>query len=126
MQSNRSKDTSLELAVRSALHRTGLRFRKHVQPIPGLRCIPDIVFPGRHLALFIDGCWWHACPEHGSYPQTNGSWWRTKLEANVARDRRNDEALMNANWHVMHVWEHQPIDEIVMAVRERLATLRPQ
>jgi DNA mismatch endonuclease (patch repair protein) len=77
------------------------------------------------LAVFIDGCWWHMCAEHGSYPQTNSAWCRTKLEANVARDRRNDEELRNAGWYVMHVWEHQTVEEIVAAVRERLARLGP-
>jgi DNA mismatch endonuclease (patch repair protein) len=121
MQSNRSKDTALELAVRSALHRRGFRYRKHVRPIPELRCTPDVVFPRHRLAVFVDGCWWHSCPEHRSYPRTNGSWWRSKLEANVARDSDNNQRLVSAGWTVLHVWEHQTVEEIVSSIVAKLS-----
>jgi DNA mismatch endonuclease (patch repair protein) len=124
MQSNRSRDTAPELALRSALHRRGLRFRKHVRPIPGLRCTVDVLFPTERLAVFVDGCYWHSCPEHGSYPITNGDWWRAKLAATRARDEHNTQTLANAEWTVLRVWEHEDADVAAGRVSDLLATLR--
>lgn len=123
MQHNRPRDTRLEAVLRSALHRAGLRFFKHRRPLPGLRCEPDIVFPRSRLAVFVDGCFWHGCPEHGSLPKTNADWWRAKLETTRGRDRRNDEALQAAGWTVLRIWEHQPTEESVTAVRRLLKEL---
>ena len=117
MQSNRGRDTALEVRVRSALHRAGLRYRLHVRPVPGLRCTVDVVFPRDRLALFIDGCYWHVCPEHASYPVTNRDWWRTKLEATRERDQRNTEALEAAGWIVLRVWEHEDVGDVVRKKR---------
>jgi DNA mismatch endonuclease (patch repair protein) len=105
MQGNRGIDTQPEFAVRSALHRRGLRFRTNVAASGG-RCRADIVFPRQRIAVFVDGCFWHRCPEHGVSPRTNSSYWEAKLDRNVARDRRNDEALRAAGWTVVRVWEH--------------------
>jgi DNA mismatch endonuclease (patch repair protein) len=68
------------------------------------------VFSTTRVAVFIDGCFWHACPEHGNLPKANRDWWRQKLDLNVARDRRNDQALDEAGWCVIRVWEHEPVD----------------
>jgi DNA mismatch endonuclease (patch repair protein) len=124
MQSNRPRDTALEVSVRSALHREGLRFRKHVRPVLGLACTVDVVFPREKLALFIDGCYWHACPEHASYPRTNAEWWRAKLEGTRERDRRNAAALSEAGWHVLRVWEHEDVATVGAKVRATLKGLR--
>lgn len=107
MQSNRSRDTSPELALRSALHARGLRFRKHLRVVPGLACTVDIVFPTERLAVFVDGCYWHSCPQHASYPVTNGDWWRAKLAATRERDARNTQTLRDAGWTVVRIWEHE-------------------
>lgn len=107
MRGNRSTETSPEVALRSELHRRGLGFRKHRQPIPGLRCRADLVFAGPRVAVFVDGCFWHRCPEHGTDPRTNSDYWEAKLDRNVARDRRNDAALVAAGWRVVRVWEHE-------------------
>lgn len=115
MVGNRS-ESSPEIALRSELHRRGLRFRKHVAPLQGLRCKPDIVFTRKRLAVFVDGCFWHRCPEHRSEPKANGEWWRRKLDANVARDRRNDAALAGAGWTVLRLWTHEPIERMVVRV----------
>jgi DNA mismatch endonuclease (patch repair protein) len=115
MLGNRS-ESSAEIALRSELHRRGLRFRKHIAPLRGLRCKPDIVFTRRHLAVFVDGCFWHRCPKHGSEPKANSEWWRRKLDANVARDRRNDAALAEAGWTVLRLWTHEPMEEMVARV----------
>lgn len=100
-------ETTPERALRSVLHGRGLRFRKHVAPVPALRCRADIVFRAQQIAVFVDGCFWHFCPKHGSVPKANAEWWREKLERNVARDRRNDQVLERKGWAVLRVWEHE-------------------
>lgn len=83
-----------------------------------------MVFPKERLALFIDGCYWHSCPEHASSPLRNGEWWRSKLAATRERDQRNTEALAEAGWHVMRVWEHEDVARVVVRVRDTLERLR--
>jgi len=107
MQGNRASDTGPELALRSELHRRGLRYRVHYTPVVGLRCRADVVFPKARIAVFVDGCFWHRCPEHGTSPTTNAPYWQAKLDRNTARDRRNDIALVEAGWTVVRVWEHE-------------------
>jgi DNA mismatch endonuclease (patch repair protein) len=120
MQGNRRKDTKPEVAVRSLLHRAGLRFRKHVRPLSGLRCEADIVFPRQRVAVFVDGCFWHGCPEHGGRPARNSDYWNAKIARNVARDRRNDDALAAADWTVLRFWEHDDPQAVLAAVRATL------
>ena len=86
MQGNRSRDTSPELAVRRLLHAAGLRYRVDYRPEPSLRRTADIVFTKQRVAIFIDGCYWHACPEHGTSARANADYWSDKLQRNVARD----------------------------------------
>lgn len=117
MQATRQADTPAELALRSALHKRGLRFRLH-RAIPGAgRAKPDIVFPKARVAVFVDGCFWHRCPEHGTMPKANSEWWAEKLAANEARDRRHDEALRSADWTVVRVWEHEDAESAAEKVR---------
>jgi len=120
MRGNRS-DSALERGLRSRLHRRGLRFRKHVNVVPGFRCKPDVVFTRARLAVFVHGCFWHSCPDHRSQPKANDSWWRDKLANTVARDQRNRAALEAAGWTVVELWEHQDLDEMTDEV---VATLR--
>lgn len=109
------------MALRRELHRRGLRFRVDYAPLPGLRSKADIVFTRPRVAVFLDGCFWHACPEHGNLPKANREWWRAKLALNVARDRRNEQALVEAGWLVLRVWEHEPVgtaaDRVCAAVK---------
>jgi DNA mismatch endonuclease, patch repair protein len=126
MVGNKGRDTQPETVVRSALHAMGLRFRKNARPLPGLRCTADIVFPKERVAVFIDGCFWHGCPEHGRVPRTNSPYWREKLERNQARDRRNESVLRNEGWSVLRYWEHQPIDEVAREVRDKVLRRREQ
>jgi DNA mismatch endonuclease (patch repair protein) len=116
MQGNRARDTRPEIAVRSAVHALGLRFRKHMAPLPGLRCHADLVFASRRVAVFIDGCFWHGCPDHGVSPTTNSSYWQAKLGGNVKRDRRNDAALADAGWTVVRIWEHESPQEAALRI----------
>jgi DNA mismatch endonuclease, patch repair protein len=115
MLGNRS-ESEIERTLRSALHRSGLRFRKHAVPLPGLRCRADIVFPRQRIAVFVDGCFWHRCPVHESRPKANAGWWQMKLGSNVARDRRNNEALAAAGWEVLRFWTHEPVEAMSEAV----------
>jgi DNA mismatch endonuclease, patch repair protein len=123
MLGNRA-ESAIERDLRSALHRRGVRFRKHASVIPGLRCHPDIVFTRQRIAVFVDGCFWHRCPLHGSEPKANAHYWRPKLDANVARDRRNDAALVAAGWTVLRFWAHEPVGAMVEAVSRAVASAR--
>jgi DNA mismatch endonuclease (patch repair protein) len=108
MQANRRVDTRPELRLRSALHRLGLRFRTDLPlSLPELRVRPDVVFTRHHLAVFLDGCFWHSCPEHGATPKANSAYWTAKLERNRRRDARVAAALETAGWKVVRVWEHE-------------------
>ncbi|MCE2501104.1 MAG: DNA mismatch endonuclease Vsr [Dehalococcoidia bacterium] len=124
MRANKRKDTSPERRLRSALHRQGRRFRVDMPlKLPGRRVRPDIVFPRRRVAVFVDGCFWHACPEHGQQPRSNVAYWAPKLQRNQARDKADDDALRHAGWIVVRVWEHDPVDRaltIVNAALERV------
>lgn len=104
MSRQRTAGTQPELAIRSELHRRGLRYRVNDRGLPGR---PDIVFTRARIAVQVDGCFWHGCPEHGSVPKSNTEWWRTKLEANRDRDVRNDATLSADGWLVIRVWEHE-------------------
>jgi DNA mismatch endonuclease (patch repair protein) len=118
MRANRRTDTKPELALRHALHRLGYRYRKdyRLDLDGGRRVRPDIAFTARKVAVFVDGCFWHACPEHGSKPRANDWYWGPKLIKNVERDRVNDAALILAGWTVVRLWEHVPVDEAVGTV----------
>jgi len=98
-----SKNTTPELFVRSLLHRNGFRFRLHVKSLPGC---PDIVLPKYHIAMFVNGCFWHmhGC-SNSRIPKTRSEWWKRKLESNVRRDEKNYSALKSMGWKVMVVWE---------------------
>lgn len=107
MLANKRRDTSPELAIRRTLHARGLRYRVDFAPVPGLRRRADIVFTRAHVAVFIDGCFWHGCPIHGTSPKRNGDYWGPKLAANVERDRDTDQQLEAAGWQVLRFWEHE-------------------
>jgi DNA mismatch endonuclease, patch repair protein len=118
MRAIRRTDTKPEIALRRALHRQGYRFRKdyRLDLADGKRVRPDIAFTARRVAVFVDGCFWHACPEHGSRPANNVWYWEPKLRKNVERDRAADAALSAAGWYVVRVWEHESLDAAVKAV----------
>lgn len=120
MQANGRRDTRNEVALRSALHRLGLRFRKDVLlRLPGTRVRPDVVFGSAKLAVFADGCWWHGCSEC-RHKTPRSEWWITKLRGNAERDRRVDEALRHAGWEVVRVWEHEDPHAAALRVAEVL------
>jgi DNA mismatch endonuclease, patch repair protein len=121
MQSNRGRDTGPEVAVRALLHAAGFRFRKHCRPVPNIRCEADVVFSKAKVAVFLDGCFWHGCPEHGRRPRTNGTYWAAKIARNQARDRRNDEILALEGWTVIRAWEHDAPAVVARKVMESVA-----
>lgn len=124
----RQRDTAFEKALRSELHRRGMRFRVQARILPGLRRTADIVFRSARVAVFVDGCFWHCCPEHATYPKNNADWWRVKLEANVARDRDTDQRLRKLGWLSVRIWEHESVeravDRVATVVHERQAESR--
>ena len=127
MRANRRTDTKPELTLRHALHRLGYRYRKdyRLDLAGGRQVRPDIAFTARKVAVFVDGCFWHACPEHGSKPRANQWYWGPKLIKNVERDRVNDAALILDGWTVVRLWEHVPVDEAVATVVAALVTTGP-
>ena len=120
LRGRRTRNTKPELALRSAVHGLGLRFRIHRAVAP--RCTPDFVLPRYRLAVFVDGCFWHDCPEHGTRPISNASWWAAKLDANVARDRDTTAHLERAGWLVLRVWEHEPPQAAATAAASALTS----
>ena len=110
MSRQHRRDTSPELALRRALHRHGLRYRVDA-PLPGIpRRRADVLFSRARLVVFVDGCFWHACPQHATQPASNAEGWRAKLEANVARDRDTDARLTGSGWTVLRFWEHADME----------------
>ena len=110
MSRQATRDTAPELALRRELHRRGYRFRKE-WTVPGMpRRRMDIAFTRKRVAVFVDGCFWHACPIHATAPRANGAWWSAKLQKNVARDRATDDHLTDLGWLVVRVWEHEVPD----------------
>lgn len=111
MEATGRRDTAPEVALRSALHRMGLRFRVDQPLIPKVRRRADIVFRKAKVAVFVDGCFWHGCPDHGTWPKANAPFWREKIEANRRRDADTDERLEEVGWQVLRFWEHDnPIE----------------
>ena len=123
MQAIRRRDTKPELAVRSLLHARGLRYRCDLRLKIGERSVrPDIVFTRRKVAVFIDGCFWHSCPEHSKPPKNNTGYWHPKLQRNHERDVENTAVLEGAGWIVVRAWEHIPASEIAQQVQSAIAS----
>ena len=118
MRANRRADTKPEVALRKELHRQGYRYRKDYQlrPEAGIRVKPDIVFTARKVAVFVDGCFWHVCPEHGRQPTSNEWYWTPKLTRNMERDQKVTAALEGAGWSVVRIWEHVELAAAVQLV----------
>ncbi len=107
MQAAKPTDTAPEKALRSALHGKGLRFRVDQKPIKELNRKADIVFRSVKVAVFVDGCFWHGCPIHGTQAKANAEFWQNKIEQNQARDLDTNKQLKKAGWRVVRVWEHE-------------------
>jgi DNA mismatch endonuclease (patch repair protein) len=121
MLGNRSRDTHPELLVRRALHARGMRFRVDLRPEPALRTRADIVFTRRRIAVYIDGCFWHGCPVHGTTPKSNVDYWAPKLARNIERDAESTLALEALGWTVLRFWSHEPVDAVVARISAHVA-----
>lgn len=120
MQLQRTRDTEPEMAVRRLVHSMGLRYRVDAAPLPGLRRRADLVFGPSRVAVFIDGCFWHGCTEHGNpRPRSNEWYWPEKIRRNRSRDEDTDARLRAAGWVVVRVWAHEPPSNVA----ERVAGL---
>ncbi len=121
MQGNRGRDNAPEVAVRRLLHARGLRYRLQIAPLPELRRTADIAFPRQRIAVFIDGCYWHGCPEHYTAPVSNAEFWREKVERNRARDADTTARLEAAGWSVLRFWTHTDPESIANSISAFLA-----
>lgn len=126
MQGNRRRDTKPELAVRHAAHALGLRYQVDARPLAGLNRRADLVFTRAKVAVFVDGCYWHGCPEHATTPKANAAYWGPKISRNRSRDAETDQRLRDAGWVPLRIWEHEDASEaaqrIANLVRERRGT----
>jgi DNA mismatch endonuclease (patch repair protein) len=111
------RDTKPEVELRRELHRRGMRFRVQIKVPGNNRRTIDIAFTRVRLAVFVDGCFWHGCPEHHVRPRANSDWWRWKIERNQERDRDTDRQLDDAGWCVLRVWEHESPESAADAVQ---------
>ncbi|MEU8716511.1 very short patch repair endonuclease [Streptomyces sp. NPDC048663] len=124
MQAIRSRDTTPERLIRRLVHAQGLRYRVAARPLPDLRRTADMVFRSAKVAVFIDGCYWHGCPEHYVPPKTNSGYWSEKVARNMARDRDTDRRLQEAGWTVLRFWEHEPSAECAAQIASEVAKRR--
>lgn len=120
MVRQRRRDTGPEMAIRRLLHARGLRYRVDV-PLPGMRRRADLVFSSARVAVFVDGCFWHGCPDHGTQPKRNAAWWAEKIASNAERDRDTDRRLVADGWIVVRVWEHEVPEAAAARVAEAVS-----
>ena len=118
MQGNRSRDTKPEMAVRSAVHRRGIRFRVSARPQPEIARTADLVLRKTRIAVFVDGCYWHGCPDHHTQPATNAQYWADKIARNVERDSETTAYLQQAGWTVLRFWEHEDPEAVADRVQK--------
>ncbi|MEV7424105.1 MULTISPECIES: very short patch repair endonuclease [unclassified Streptomyces] len=124
MQAIRSRDTKPEILVRRLVHAQGLRYRVAAKPLAELRRTADLVFRPAKVAVFIDGCYWHGCPDHYVSPKTNSGYWSEKVARNMARDRDTDQRLTDAGWTVLRFWEHESPDACALQITATVSRLR--
>jgi DNA mismatch endonuclease (patch repair protein) len=126
MKRQRRFDTRPEIAIRRLVHAKGLRYRVDaVLPVVGVRRRADMLFGRSKVAVFVDGCYWHSCPDHGTKPKANAEWWAEKLAANVSRDRDTDRRLAAVGWAVLRIWEHEEAESTAQKI-DKLVRFRSQ
>ncbi|MEV4293929.1 very short patch repair endonuclease [Microbispora rosea] len=125
MRANRSRDTEPELALRRAVHALGLRYRVATRPLPELRRTADLVFTKAKVAVFMDGCFWHGCPEHHTIAVRHGDYWKQKVSRNRARDVDTDQRLAEAGWLPVRIWEHEDPSTAALKIQALVQARRP-
>lgn len=120
MSAIRGKDTKPELLLRKTLWKLGWRYRVR-NNLPGR---PDIVFPTDRIAIFIDGCFWHGCPEHFQQPETNAEFWKEKIQKNILRDNKVTQQLTKGGWTVLRFWEHDIKNSLDACIRKVIRMLK--
>jgi len=124
LEAQRTRDTAPEMAIRRRLHALGYRYRVDVRPVRAIPRRADIVFPRLRLAVFVDGCFWHGCPDHMTWPRANGQWWRDKVSETRRRDEETTRRLKDAGWSVFRVWEHEHPDGAAARIATQVDWLR--
>ena len=114
----KQKDTAAEIILRRELFRNGLRYRVNFTVLQKPRRVADIAFPGLRIAVFVDGCFWHGCPLHATWPKQNAEFWRQKIEANRLRDADTSSRLVDLGWTALRFWEHESPVEAAAAVAD--------
>jgi DNA mismatch endonuclease (patch repair protein) len=117
----RQKGTNAEVALRREMYRLGLRYRIDYEVLRKPRRVADVAFPGRRIAVFVDGCFWHGCPEHATWPKQNAEFWRAKIETNRQRDADTNDRLRSLGWTVLRFWSHEPPTEAARTVAHMIA-----
>lgn len=117
----RQKGTDAEMALRREMYRIGLRYRVGYVVLKKPRRVADIAFPGRKIAIFVDGCFWHGCPEHATWPKQNAEFWRQKIAANQLRDADTNDRLQSSGWTVLRFWSHESPEEVAKSVAHRVS-----
>lgn len=120
MRAQKTSGTTIEIEVRRRLHALGFRFRVNQKLFTDQRFRSDLSWRGRKLAVFLDGCFWHGCPDHGNLPKSNREWWARKLQDNRERDQRVDAVLAERGWVGLRFWEHESLENIVAEIVARL------
>lgn len=115
MTTTKRRDTTCELAIRSLVHRMGLRYRVDWK-VPGSRTRADLAFVSARVLVFVDGCFWHGCPVHATWPKANADWWREKLEGNMRRDADATARLRQDGWAVLRFWEHEHPEHVAQQI----------
>ncbi|ADL45299.1 very short patch repair endonuclease [Micromonospora aurantiaca (nom. illeg.)] len=124
MQANTGRDTKPELALRRAVHALGLRYYVNRRPIKAVRRTADLLFPRLKLAVFLDGCFWHGCPEHHTIAKTNAAFWSQKVATNRRRDVDTNERLTAAGWTVIRIWEHEATTDAAARIAAAVTAMR--
>jgi len=121
MQANKGRDTRPELALRRAVHALGMRYFVNRRPLKPIRRTADLLFPRLRIAVFLDGCFWHGCPDHHVPPKANAEYWAEKTQTNRRRDVETDELLRGNGWLVLRVWEHEDPESAALKILERVS-----
>ncbi|MFF4940870.1 very short patch repair endonuclease [Micromonospora chalcea] len=124
MQANTGRDTKPELALRRAVHALGLRYYVNRRPIKAVRRTADLLFPRLKLAVFLDGCFWHGCPQHHTIAKTNTAFWSQKVATNRRRDVDTNERLTAAGWTVIRIWEHEATPDAAARIAAAVTAMR--